>query len=418
MVRSDAVSDAVAAALLRRIPAEIDAAVWRADDTTVVGVDTSAVVVADGTDALAALDTLDRGTWVGWCTFELGHAIETVRPVGASVEARAVPDVVFARFAAHAVVHADGAVAVHGSGIGRALLTRNVAAANAAAAAHLPAPAVGGRWRSSLDRAGFGERVEAILELLRAGECYQVNLTRRLTCSDHPLDAAALFERLARTHPAPHLGFLRVRLPGTGAVAVVAASPERYLRVDGHAVETRPIKGTAAAAAVLRASAKDRAENVMIVDLARNDLGRVCEPGSVYVPSLCAVESHPGLHHLVSTVRGTRRPDVGLGSLVAATFPPASVTGAPKPRVLQAIEELEPVRRGVYCGGFGWIDTVRDAADLAVAIRTFTVLPDRAELGVGAGIVADSAPGAEWEETELKAARLLRAAGADALVHR
>jgi para-aminobenzoate synthetase component 1 len=257
----------------------------------------------------------------------------------------------------------------------------------------------------------------AILDLLRAGECYQVNLTRRLT-RDGPVDAAGWFERIAHTHPAPHTGFLRLRLPGAGVVAVVTASPERYLRVDGRQVETRPIKGTAADHAALLVSAKDHAENVMIVDLARNDLGRVCEPGSIRVPELCAVESHPGLHHLVSTVRGTRRDDVGLGALVAATFPPASVTGAPKPRVLQAIEELEPVRRGVYCGGFGWVDTAHERADLAVAIRTFTVHPDRAELGVGAGIVADSAPAAEWAETELKAARLLRVAGAEALVAR
>jgi para-aminobenzoate synthetase component 1 len=408
-------SDRVAAALVRQIPPEIDAAVWRSDASTVVGVDTSAIVVSDGVEGLRALDTLDRGTWVGWCGFELGHAIETVRPVAASTEPRAVPDVVFARFAAHAVVHTDGAVAVHGSGVGRALLTRGARAVVDGVGDDPAGTVAPGGWHSSLDRAAFEGRVEAILELLRAGECYQVNLTRRLT-SDRPLDAAGLFDRIARTHQAPHLGFLRVRLPGTGAVAVVAASPERYLRVDGRSVETRPIKGTAADAAVLRASVKDHAENVMIVDLARNDLGRVCEPGSIHVPSLCEVEPHPGLHHLVSTVRGTRRADVGLGALVTATFPPASVTGAPKPRVLQAIEELEPVRRGVYCGGFGWIDTERDAADLAVAIRTFTVLPERAELGVGAGIVADSVPAAEWDETELKAARLLRAAGADVLV--
>jgi para-aminobenzoate synthetase component 1 len=151
----------------------------------------------------------------------------------------------------------------------------------------------------------------------------------------------------------------------------------------------------------------------MIVDLARNDLGRVCEPGSISVPSLCALESHPGLHHLVSTVRGRVRDDVDTRALLAATLPPASVTGAPKPRVLQIVEDLEPVRRGVYCGGFGWIDTARDEADLALAIRTFTLFDDRTELGVGAGIVADSSPSGEWEETELKAARLLALAGAD-----
>jgi para-aminobenzoate synthetase component 1 len=194
----------------------------------------------------------------------------------------------------------------------------------------------------------------------------------------------------------------------------VSASPERFLRVDGRRVETRPIKGTAVSPAWLRASEKDRAENVMIVDLARNDLGRVCRPGSVTVPGLCELEPHPGLVHLVSTVRGTLRDDVGFGGLLRATFPPASVTGAPKPRVLQAIEDLEPVRRGVYCGAVGWVDTVRDRADLAVAIRTFTVTPAGTQLGVGGGITADSDPAAEWRETELKAARLLAAAGTGA----
>jgi para-aminobenzoate synthetase component 1 len=162
----------------------------------------------------------------------------------------------------------------------------------------------------------------------------------------------------------------------------------------------------------LRASAKDRAENVMIVDLARNDLGRVCEPGSVRVPELCRLEAHPGLVHLVSTVRGELRPGVGLGGLVRATFPPASITGAPKPRVLQEIEDLEPVRRGVYCGAVGWVDTTRGRADLAVAIRTFVVAGGTTTLGIGAGITADSDPAAEWHETELKAARLLTVAGA------
>jgi para-aminobenzoate synthetase component 1 len=259
-----------------------------------------------------------------------------------------------------------------------------------------------------------------VLDLLRAGECYQVNLTRRLTCDD-AVDPVALHGALARSHPAPHLTLLRLPSVGPGT-AVVSASPERFLRLHGRDVETRPIKGTAATGAALRASSKDRAENVMIVDLARNDLGRVCTAGSVRVPSLCALESHPGLHHLVSTVRGRLRDDVGIGELVRATFPPASVTGAPKPRVLQVIEDLEPVRRGVYCGALGWIDTsARDraqvTADLAVAIRTFTVLgapgAGCTHFSVGGGIVADSRPDAEWAETELKAARLLAVAGAD-----
>ncbi len=148
----------------------------------------------------------------------------------------------------------------------------------------------------------------------------------------------------------------------------------------------------------------------MIVDLARNDLGRVCEYGSVRADALCEVEAHPGLFHLVSTVRGRLRDDVGLAELVRATFPPASVTGAPKPRVLQAIEDLEPLRRGAYCGAVGWIDSDHGRCDLAVAIRTFTITRDATHLGVGGGIVADSDPLDEWRETELKARRILDAA--------
>jgi para-aminobenzoate synthetase component 1 len=198
-------------------------------------------------------------------------------------------------------------------------------------------------------------------------------------------------------------------LPG---VAIVSASPELFLRVDGPHVETRPIKGTASDHASLIASAKDHAENVMIVDLARNDLGRVCEFGTVAVPALLTVEAQPGLHHLVSTVTGTLRPGVRMGELLRATFPPASVTGAPKPRVMQAIDELEPVRRGIYCGAIGWIDGDTDRAELAVAIRTFVMANRHTSLGVGGGIVADSRAADEWAETELKAAHLLRVAGA------
>ena len=412
------VADTVASGLLAGLPPDTDVAAWRRGSTTVVGAGPADLVVGDGATALPALDALGAGTWVGWCSFELGHLIEPVRAEGASLEPRAVPDAVFARFAARAVVGADGSVRLVGDGPGRPLLSAaadRLGGLGASSGKHEEGklgPLTDGPWRTSLDRCEFEGRVEAIIELLRAGECYQVNLTRRLT-SDRALDPAELYGSLVRTHRAPYTGLLQVRLPA-GPVGVVTVSPERFLRTSGRRVETRPIKGTARDAESLRASAKDHAENVMIVDLARNDLGRVCEAGSIHVPALCAVEAHPGLHHLVSTVRGTLRDDVGWGALIAATFPPASVTGAPKPRVLQAIEEFEPVRRGVYCGAFGWIDTERDQSDLAVAIRTFTVFPDRAELGVGAGIVADSSPLAEWEETQLKAARLLAAAGTPA----
>jgi para-aminobenzoate synthetase component 1 len=265
-----------------------------------------------------------------------------------------------------------------------------------------------GSWVSSLDRVSYESGVREIQELIRRGECYQVNLARRLTGA--PRDPVALWATVARGNPAPHAMFWR----GPGPITIVGASPERFLGIEGATVETRPIKGTGAPAVRLRDSEKDRAENVMIVDLARNDLGRVCVPGSIAVPELCRLERHPGLVHLVSTVRGTRRDDVGFGGLLRATFPPASITGAPKPRVMQAIEDLEPVRRGVYCGALGWYDADRRRGDLAVTIRTFVCTPAATTLGVGAGITIDSDPAAEWEETELKAARLLAVAGSSA----
>ena len=392
-----------------------------------MGVEAAELVVADGATAVERLDHLSRGFWVGWCAFELGHALERVHPRHASCESRVVPDLVFARFETRAVVDVAGRVTIEGEGAGRRLLEAAIAGGDPPRAG--PAPDAvrdwqsgdwqsgdwqSGDWQSSFTREEYTERVETVLGLLRAGECYQVNLTRRLTLPV-PLDPTALYRALGALHPAPHLALLRVAIDGR-PLAVVSASPERFLQWHGRSVETRPIKGTASDARTLRASAKDRTENVMIVDLARNDLGRVCVPGSISVPSLCAVEPHPGLHHLVSTVRGTLRAGVGTGALVAATFPPASVTGAPKPRVLQVIEDLESVRRGVYCGAFGWIDTDHDEGDLAVAIRTFTIGGHGAptagwtHLGVGGGVVADSHPGAEWDETALKAARLLAAA--------
>ena len=341
------------------------------------------VVSGSGRDAFAALDEIDRGGfWVGFVAYDLGRSIERVG--SDTVDDVMIPDVAFARYDDVQVV----GTLPHFDDLSDGL----------------------GPSESTMSRARHAEAVDDILELLRAGECYQVNLTRRLRFDRAP-DPVQLFGALTRRHPAPHacLCTFGDALPG---IAVVSASPETFLRLDGRSVETRPIKGTAADAATLRTSAKDRAENVMIVDLARNDLGRVCEYGSVEVASLFEIESHPGLHHMVSTVRGTLRPDVGLADLVRATFPPASVTGAPKPRVLRAIEALEPIRRGVYCGAVGWIDADRRRAELAVAIRTFVLAGGRTYFGVGGGIVADSRAAAEWAETELKAARLLDSVGA------
>jgi para-aminobenzoate synthetase component 1 len=261
-------------------------------------------------------------------------------------------------------------------------------------------------WRSSLDGAAFRAGVGAIRDAIAAGDVYQVNLTRRLSAPLPPeADVAALGAALADGNPAPYSAV--VRIPAIGC-HVASASPERFLWRDGARVASAPIKGTAPDASGL--TAKDRAENVMIVDLVRNDLGRICEYGSVEVPALLALEEHPGLVHLVSTVTGRLRPGLGWADAIGATFPPGSVTGAPKLSALEHIAALEPVARGVYCGAVGWVDADRRQGDLNVAIRTFWFDDGQLHLGTGGGITWDSDPQDEWEETELKARRLLRVA--------
>ncbi|MBB4985639.1 MULTISPECIES: chorismate-binding protein [Streptomyces] len=280
--------------------------------------------------------------------------------------------------------------------------------------APVPAPVPGawrgpaaGDWTSSLDRTAYTAGVRRVREHIARGEVYQANLCRVLTA---PLpdpagaDVDALTALLARGNPAPYAG--TIRLPAHG-VEIATASPELYLRREGALISSGPIKGTGRTAADLLP--KDHAENVMIVDLVRNDLGRVSETGSVAVPELCAIEEHPGLVHLVSTVTGLLREDAGWPELLAATFPPGSVTGAPKSSALRIIEALETAPRGPYCGGIGWVDADAGTGELAVGIRTFWI--DRPEgvlrFGTGAGITWGSDPEREWEETELKAARLV-----------
>ncbi|MEQ1786212.1 MAG: chorismate-binding protein [Acidimicrobiales bacterium] len=261
-------------------------------------------------------------------------------------------------------------------------------------------------WTSSLSEDDFKTGVRSIRASIEAGDVYQVNLTRRLSA---PMpeggDIAALGAALAEGNPAPYSAVVRVP---TAGCFVASASPERFLSRDGDVVESGPIKGTAAEPDGL--TGKDRAENVMIVDLVRNDLGRVCEFGSVEVPSLLALERHPGLVHLVSTVRGRLRSGCGWADAIAATFPPGSVTGAPKLAALEQIAGLEPVPRGVYCGAVGWVDADQHQGDLNVAIRTFWVEEGRLHFGTGGGITWDSDPDDEWAETELKARNLLRVA--------
>lgn len=274
-----------------------------------------------------------------------------------------------------------------------------------------PAPA---SWSSSLDQGAYTDAVAAVRERIRAGDVYQANLCRVLSAPAPRRDAAALARVLAAGNPAPYAGFVDVP-PGQDdeGTWLVSASPELFLAVARRRVSSGPIKGTAPEPAWL--TDKDRAENVMITDLVRNDLARVCEPGSVRVDRLLAVERHPGLVHLVSTVSGRLAAEVLDAPdlwrrLLDATYPPGSVSGAPKSAALRVIRELEPVPRGPYCGLVGWVSVSPRGAvrgRLAVGIRTFWWSDGALRFGTGAGITWGSEPRAEWAETELKASRLV-----------
>lgn len=263
-------------------------------------------------------------------------------------------------------------------------------------------------WRTSLDQHQYEAGVVAIRERIAKGDVYQANLCRVLSAPASPNDdPAGLAALLAKGNPAPYAGIVDIPTHNT---RVVTASPELYLSRSADDVTSSPIKGTGRTEQDLLP--KDTAENVMIVDLVRNDLSRVAEPGSVSVPDLCVVEKHPGLVHLVSSVRARLRSGTTWSDLLTATFPPGSVTGAPKHSALTIIDQLEPVPRGPYCGAIGWIDSANVTARLAVGIRTFwldSTGPDTPSLhfGTGAGITWGSDPTGEWRETELKAARLI-----------
>jgi para-aminobenzoate synthetase component 1 len=267
---------------------------------------------------------------------------------------------------------------------------------------------------SSLSRDGYQQVVERALEYIAAGDCFQVNLAQRLV-RRATLPPLELYRRLREQNPAPFAGYLDL-----GDFAIASASPERFLRVEGGVVGTRPIKGTRPRGATpaedrsraeeLHASPKDRAENVMIVDVLRNDLGRVCRYGSVSVPAVCRVETYPFVHHLVSEIRGCLRDGLGPVDVLRASFPGGSVTGAPKIRAMEIISELEPAARGPYCGALGYIG-FGGQMDTSILIRTLTVGRGWVQFPVGGGIVADSVPQREYEETWHKAAGLLRALG-------
>jgi para-aminobenzoate synthetase component 1 len=258
-------------------------------------------------------------------------------------------------------------------------------------------------WRTSLGRRAYEQGVREVREQIASGWIYQVNLCRVLTA---PVSGrcvpAGLARLLAAGNPAPYAGV--VDLPDAG-VQVVTASPELFLSRSGDLLASGPIKGTGRTAADLLP--KDTAENIMIVDLVRNDLAHVARPGTVDVPELCVVREHPGLVHLESRVTARLSPGRGWPEILDAAFPPGSVTGAPKYSALKTIEELEREPRGPYCGAVGWVDGDRQEAELAVGIRTFWMENGLLRFGTGAGITWGSDPAREWAETELKASRLI-----------
>jgi len=268
--------------------------------------------------------------------------------------------------------------------------------------------------RSNFTRAQYIEAVKAVKEYLYQGDVYQVNISQRFeaSISSSPWD---LYLRLRRVNPAPFAAYLRYP-----EVAVLSASPEEFLRLENGVVTTRPMKGTRPRgkdteddrrlAAELLASEKDHAENLMIVDLMRNDLGKVCEIGSVQVPEMFIVEKYAKVFQMVSTVQGKLRPSLDAVDLLRACFPGGSVTGAPKIRAMEIIDELEPTQRSVYCGAIGYIGfdgTMRTA----VPIRIMLVKDNHVYFQVGGGIVADSDPDAEYEETMDKARGSMEALG-------
>ena len=262
-----------------------------------------------------------------------------------------------------------------------------------------------GSWSSSLTEDQYVGYVERIRSSIAEGFVYQVNACRRLSHPDDGQSLRGLFSEILKNNPAPWASYFEV--PG---VMIASASPELFLSRDKSTLKTSPIKGTQATNS-MGFGLKDQAENVMIVDLMRNDLGRICKSGTVEVPRLLSSEEHPGLVHLVSDVQGQLLDDLSWNEILLALSPPGSVSGAPKSSALDVISNNE-IDRGPYCGALGWIQG--DQAVLSVAIRTFWK-DSQINFGTGAGITWGSDAHAEWEETQLKARRLISIAGGELL---
>jgi len=261
-------------------------------------------------------------------------------------------------------------------------------------------------WLDSITKPDYEKYVETIRGEISVGNVYQVNACRRLsTTLARERKLAPLFASILSENPAPYASYLD--LP---EIQIASASPELFLERSGDVVKTSPIKGTKHLGAA-EFGEKDASENIMIVDLMRNDLGRICEPGTVKAGDLLRNERHPGLEHLVSDVYGRLRKGISWSEIFTELGPAGSISGTPKYSAIQIITEQEPTERGPYCGLLGWIEG--DRALLSVAIRIFWHVDDALHFGTGAGITWDSVPSGEWEETELKAERLLKISGGE-----
>jgi para-aminobenzoate synthetase component 1 len=265
-------------------------------------------------------------------------------------------------------------------------------------------------WQSNMTKTEYQEKLARIHDYLRSGDCYQINLTQRFSAQYTGSEWAA-YEKLEQNNNAPFSAFIR-----TDEAAILSVSPERFIELRGRDIQTKPIKGTRPRsndalldqqyARELAHAEKDQAENLMIVDLLRNDIGRVAKPGTVQVPKLFDIESFPAVHHLVSTITASLDDRYQAADLLKASFPGGSITGAPKVRAMEIIEELEPHRRKVYCGSIGYLSRCGNM-DTSITIRTLIACNEKLYVWAGGGIVADSKSNDEYQETFDKLSRIL-----------
>lgn len=349
-----------------------------------------------------------ENAWFGYLGYELKHALETLPPdMPGSMD---LPNLWFGNF--RLILRFD-----HETRSMEAFAESPEALSLIPSPLPLPpaAPARVSALASNMSKEEYFRKVESIRESILRGDIYQANLTRKFF-GETSAAPFLLFAELCRVSPAAYSAYLRI-----GNTQILSSSPERFLTLDtSGVVETRPIKGSArrspdpkedsAARAALEKSEKDRAENLMIVDLMRNDLSRGCVPGSVSVEGLFEVTSYPTVHHMASTVHGMKRPDLCALDLIKSCFPPGSMTGAPKIRAMEICSSHERIKRGVYSGALGWFGG-DGSTDFSVVIRTLILHHGRFEFQVGGAIVYDSKPEEEWQETLTKATGIAKALG-------